>query len=80
MKRLLMLASSGLFAAAVAILPVSVNAATTPDGKAPVTTSTTAPATTPDGKAAAATAKDAPKPGTTTSTPTGAGAPAKVGG
>ena len=83
MNRLLTLASTGLFATGLAILPLSVNAATVTETKAPVTapvavTETkapvTAPVTGPDGKAAPVvksdtTAKDATKPNTATTAP-----------
>jgi hypothetical protein len=70
MNRLLTLTSTGLFAAGLAILPMSVNAATAPETKAPVT----APMAGPDGKAAPvaksdSVAKDAMKPNTATTTP-----------
>ena len=70
MNRLLTLASTGLFATGLAILPLSVNAATVTETKPPVT----APVAGPDGKAAPVvksdtTAKDATKPNTATTAP-----------
>lgn len=70
MNRLLTLASTGLFATGLAILPLSVNAATATETKAPVT----APVAGADGKAApvakpVTVAKDATKPNTATTAP-----------
>ena len=70
MNRLLTLASTGLFATGLAILPLSVNAATATETKPPVTASVAGP----DGKAAPVVkpdtvAKDAPKPNTAMTAP-----------